>query len=201
MLPRKESLAALEAYLSGPHPDDEEETMHMQELLDFLKATVDKPVHACKLVSKVEKTETNLEIMYTPDARHMRGIGLSVTLNDQYVRLLLDTGGSGIMVSHKIAEKAGLTRISTRHFGGIGDHGLQSGYSAVADHIRVGDLEFQDCIVSVLDSDSVIDQDGFIGANVFATYLVDLDLPEMRLKLSPLPKRPDETGHAEVTQQ
>ncbi len=193
MLPRTERLAALTAYLSGPHPDDDEETMHMQEALDFLKATIDKPAHACKLVSKVEKTETNFEIMYTPDARHMRGIGLSVRLNDQYVRLLLDTGGSGIIVSHKIAEKADLTRISTRHFGGLGDHGMQSGYSALADHIRVGDLEFQDCIVSVLDSDSVVDQDGLIGANVFAKYLVDLDLPEMRLKLSPLPKRPDET--------
>jgi TonB family protein len=131
--------------------------------------------------------------MYTPDARHMRGIGLSVTLNDQYVRLLLDTGGSGIMVSHKIAEKAGPTRITARHFGGLGDHGLQSGYSAVADHIRVGDLQFQDCVVSVIDNDSVVDQDGFIGANVFGAYLVDLDLPEMRLKLSPLPKRPEDT--------
>jgi tetratricopeptide (TPR) repeat protein len=172
MLPRKERLAALEVYLAGPHPDDGEETMGMEETLEFLKATIDKPVHACKLVSKVEQTETKLEMMYTPDARHEKGIGLSVTLNDQYVPLLLDTGGSGIMVSHKIAEKAGLTRISTRHFGGLGDQGLQSGYAAVAGHIRVGDLEFQDCVVSVIDKDSVSDQDGFIGANVFGAYLV-----------------------------
>jgi len=35
MLPRKERLAALEAYLSGPHPDDEEETKWMTEYLEF----------------------------------------------------------------------------------------------------------------------------------------------------------------------
>jgi tetratricopeptide (TPR) repeat protein len=193
MLPGNERLAALEAYLAGPHPDDEEETRRMQEILEFLKATVDKPVHACKLVSKLERTETKLEMLYTQNEHRMRGIGLSVKVNDQHVRLLLDTGGSGVLVSRKFAESAKLTRISTRHFGGIGDQGLQSGYSALADHLQVGDLEFQDCVVSVIDKDSVLDQDGLIGANVFRAYLVDLDLPEMRLKLSPLPKRPEDS--------
>ena len=38
MLPRKERLTALEAYLAGPHPDDEEETKWMTEYLGFLKS-------------------------------------------------------------------------------------------------------------------------------------------------------------------
>jgi len=193
MLPRKERLAALEAYLAGPHPEDAEETVAMQEVLEYLKATVDKPVHACKLVSKIEHTATNLEMLYTQDAHRMRGIGLSVKVNDQHVRLLLDTGGNGIMVSRKLADSAKLMRISTRHYSGIGNQGLQTGYLALADHLQVGDLEFQDCVVSVIDKDSVLDQDGLIGANVFRAYLIDLDLPEMRLKLSPLPKRPEDS--------
>jgi tetratricopeptide (TPR) repeat protein len=192
MLPRKERAAALEAYLSGPHPDDEEETKRMTEYLAFLKATADKPVHLCKLVSKVEQTETKLETLYGRDIRQMRGIGLSVRLNDRSVRLLLDTGAGGIMVNRKLAEKAGLTPISAVHYGGIGDKGLQSGYTAVTDHIRVGELEFQDCVVSVSDKGSVGDEDGLIGADVFGRYLVDIDLPGMRLKLSPLPKRPED---------
>src|ERR1017187_1050309 len=151
MLPRKERLAALEAYLAGSHPDDDEETKWMAEYLEFLKATIDKPIHACRLVSKVEQTETKLETMYGPDSHRMRGIGLSVKLNDRNVHLLLDTGAGGIMVSRKVAEKAGLTRISAVHYGGIGDKGLQSGYTAVADHIRIGELEFQDCVVAVSD--------------------------------------------------
>jgi|HubBroStandDraft_2_1064218.scaffolds.fasta_scaffold19204_2 hypothetical protein len=193
MLPRKERLAAMEAYLSGPHPDDEEETEWMSEYLGFLKATADKPVHVCRLVSKVEQTETKLETMYGADAHRMRGIGLSVRLNDRNTHLLLDTGAGGIMVSRKVAEKAGLTPISAVHFGGIGDKGLQSGYTAVADHIRIGELEFQDCVVAVSDKGSVADEDGLIGADVLGAYLIDIDLPGMRLKLSPLPKRPEDT--------
>jgi len=192
MLPRKERLAAMEAYLGGPHPDDEEETKWMTEYLAFLKATADKPVHACRLVSKVEQTETKLETMYGPDIHRMRGIGLSVRLNDRNVHLLLDTGAGGIMVNHRLAEKAGLTRIAALHFCGIGDKGLQSGYTAVADHIRIGELEFQDCVVSVSDKGSVADEDGLIGADVLGAYLIDIDLPGMRLKLSPLPKRPED---------
>ncbi|MCU1302930.1 MAG: hypothetical protein JWQ87_3214 [Candidatus Sulfotelmatobacter sp.] len=193
MLPRKDRLAALKAYLSGPHPDDDEETKRMTEYLVFLKATADKPVHVCKLVSKVEQTETKLETMYAADIRRTRGIGLSVRLNDRNTRLLLDTGAGGIMVNRKLAEKAGLTPISAVHYGGIGDKGLQSGYTALADRIRVGELEFQDCVVSVSDKGSVADEDGLIGADVFGRYLIDIDLPGMRLKLSPLPKRPEET--------
>ncbi|MGE5053942.1 MAG: aspartyl protease family protein [Acidobacteriota bacterium] len=193
MLPRKERLAAMEAYLGGPHPDDEEETKWMTEYLGFLKATVDKPVHACRLISKVEQTETKLETMYGQDIHQVRGIGLSVRLNNRNGHLLLDTGAGGIMVNRKLAEKAGLTPISTVHYGGVGDKGLQSGYTAVADHIRIGELEFQDCIVSVSDKGSVADEDGLIGADVFGRYLIDIDLPGMRLKLSPLPKRPEDT--------
>src|SRR5207245_2998169 len=33
---------------------------------------------------------------------------------------------------------------------------------------------------------------GLIGTDVFGRYLSDLDLPGMRLKLSPLPKRPED---------
>jgi tetratricopeptide (TPR) repeat protein len=191
MLPRKERLTALEAYLSGPHPDDEQDTKWLAEYLEFLKATIDKPIHACRLVSRVEQTETKLESL-SSDFRHMRGIGLSVKLNGRNVHLLFDTGAGGIIVSRNVAEKAGLTRVSTVHYGGIGDEGLQSGYKAVADHIRIGELEFQDCVVAVSDKTAVADEDGLIGADVFGSYLIDIDLPGDRLKLSPLPKRPED---------
>lgn len=191
MLSRKERLAALQAYLAGPHPDDQEQTRWLTEYLAFLNATLNQPVHACRLVSELEQTQTKLQAMYV-DPRHIRGVGLGVKLNNRGVHLLLDTGAGGILVNRKVAEKAGLTRISAIHFGGIGDKGRQSGYMAVADHIQIGQLQFQDCVVEVSDRRSVADEDGLIGSNVFASYLVDIDIPDMRLKLSPLPKRPDD---------
>ncbi len=191
-LSRRESIAAIEAYLAGPHPDDPEQTEYLQHYLAFLKATVDKPVHACRLVSKVQQTDTKLQRML-PDPRHIVGYGLEVKLNDRSSRLLLDTGASGILIGRKGAEKAGLTRISDIRFRGIGDKGLQGGYLAVADHIRIGELEFADCVVTVTDRATILDEDGLIGANVFASYLIDIDFPAEKLRLLPLPKRPDET--------
>ncbi len=191
-LSRRERMAAIEAYLARPHPDDPEQTEYMQHYLEFLKATADKPVHACRLVSKVQQTDTKLQRMLR-DPRHIIGYGLEVKLNDRNSRLLLDTGASGILIGRKGAEKAGLTRISDIRFRGIGDKGLQGGYLAVADHIRIGELEFADCVVTVSDRASVTDEDGLIGANVFGSYLIDIDFPAEKLRLSPLPKRPDET--------
>ncbi len=191
-LSRRERLAAIEAYLAGSHPDDPEETEHLQHYLAFLKATVDKPVHACRLVSKVEQTDTKLQRMsHTP--KRIDGYGLAVKVNDHNTHLLLDTGASGILIGRKSAEKAGLTHISDIRYRGIGDKGPQGGYLAVADHIRIGELEFADCVVTVSDRMPLSDEDGLVGANVFSSYLIDIDFPAEKMKLSPLPKRPDET--------
>ncbi|MFZ0360476.1 MAG: aspartyl protease family protein [Terriglobales bacterium] len=198
-LPRKEQLALLEAYLAGAHPDDEQETKQLTDYLEFLKATADKPIHACRLISKIEQTESKLETLYGEDSRRVRGFGLAVKLNDRNVHLLLDTGAGGITVNRKVAEKAGLTRISSAHYGGIGDKGLQSGYIAAADHIQIGELEFQDCVVHVSEKTSVAENDGLIGADVFGAYLVDIDFPGERLKLSasPAPRRHNRSEVAE----
>ena len=63
MLPRRERIKALEEYLAGPHPDTPEENVSLHSWLEYLKATADQPVHACKLVSNVDKTETQLLIV------------------------------------------------------------------------------------------------------------------------------------------
>ena len=112
--------------------------------------------------------------------------------NDRNQRLLLDTGASGILINRRAAEKAGLTKISAVQFGGIGDKGHRDAYLAVAENIRIGDLSFKDCVVTVSEKSLGMDEDGVIGADVFSSYLVDIDIPGDTLRLSPLPRRPDE---------
>jgi predicted aspartyl protease len=192
-LPCRERIAAIQAYLAGPHPDDPEETQSLQHYLDFLVATVNEPIHACKLVNKIEQTDTKLEAMYR-DPNHISGYALAVKLNGHNSHLLVDTGASGVYIGHKFAEKAGLTRISEIQVSGIGDKGLQGGYLALAGHIRIGELEFEDCVVHVTDRTPMADEDGLIGADVFGSYLIDIDIPEQKLRLSPLPQRPDDTA-------
>jgi tetratricopeptide (TPR) repeat protein len=192
MLPRRERLQSIEEYLSSPHPDDEDYTRNLRRYADFLRATVDKPVHACRLVSSVKVTQTPL-IILRPDPRHVEGFGLPVKLNQHSVRLKLDTGANGILISRNAAESAGLERIINLGYSGVGSGGSQGGYTAVAKHVRIGELEFEDCVVYASDKPSIIDGvDGLIGADVVGSYLIDIDGPALKLKLSPLPKRPEE---------
>jgi hypothetical protein len=47
--------------------------------------------------------------------------------------------------------------------------------------------------VQVLDKRSVVGEDGLIGADVFSSFLVDIDFPNEKLRLRELPKRPEES--------
>ncbi|MGB0035412.1 MAG: aspartyl protease family protein [Candidatus Acidiferrales bacterium] len=147
---------------------------------------------ACRLKTKLTAMQTNLkQLLYDP--RYLRGFGLNVKLNGTTAALLLDTGASGILVNRKIAEKAGIQRVFETKIGGIGDKGDAGGYYGRVDSIKIGDLEFQDCLVEVIDKKSAVDEEGLIGADVFSQFLVDLDFANNKFRLSELPRRPGET--------
>jgi tetratricopeptide (TPR) repeat protein len=191
----QEELKALQVYLASETNDDDERRRRLEELFVVLQDRVAKPSRSCRLTTKVIEMETKLELLLR-DPTHMRGFGLSVKLNGVSSKLLLDTGAGGILVNSKIAEKARIKRVVQSDIKGIGDKGAATGYIGYADSIKVGDLEFQDCYVRVIEKGSVIGEDGLIGANVFSDFLIDLDFPNYRFRLSQLPSRPDEPGSA-----
>jgi predicted aspartyl protease len=104
--------------------------------------------------------------------------------------MMLDTGASGITVNRRVAERAGITKLTETKIWGVGDKGRRNAYIGTAQSIRIGELEFQDCPVEVMESRSVAGEDGLIGADVFEDFLVEIDFPVEKLKLSELPKRP-----------
>jgi predicted aspartyl protease len=190
-LPMADRIRELEAYLASPTGDNPDDIRHMQQFLEFLKKSAAEPRKPCRLVSKT--TSTQLPFTYLmEDAYRIRAFGLDVRLNNEKARLQIDTGAGGILVSRSVAERAGLKAVSQAEMGGIGSQGYKPGYTAYADSIRIGDLEFQDCAVRVLDSRNVVDQDGLIGMDVFANFLVTLDYPMRKMGLDPLPPRPGE---------
>ena len=188
-LSRRERIQHLEDYLATLGNDDPTRAS-ARRYLDSLKARVGADL-TCTLVSKVASTETPLIRMLT-NPQHMRGVGLSVFVNEEKSRLLLDTGTGGILLNRGMAERTGVTKLTETHIGGIGDQGSKPGYVAVARSIRVGDLEFKNCPVRVVETRSVLGEDGLIGADVFEHFLVDIDFPYEKLRLRELPKRPDE---------
>jgi TonB family protein len=192
-LTRAERIKYYEQYLASDTNDDAETRAAIQHQVDYLKARAKDPRAGCHLVTQATTTETKLVRLLT-DPTHLRGYGLWVAVNGQKSALLLDTGASGITINRNLAEKAGVTKLSETDIGGIGDRGSRSGYMGLANSLKIGELEFQDCPVQVFEQRSVTGEDGLIGADVFAAFLVDIDFPNEKLHLRELPKRPGETG-------
>lgn len=197
-LRRADQIRELQQYLSHATNDDEKTRYWLERRLDLLKARQEQPSRSCHLVTNVRQTETKLERMLI-DPRHMHGYGLQVTVNQQSARLLFDTGASGLLINRKIADKAGVKPLVESRMEGIGDKGPLKGFIGYADSIKVGGLEFQNCLVEVSEKRSIVDDDGLIGADVFSNFLVTIDFPNEKLILSELPKRPDEQAGKTVT--
>ena len=192
-LPRKERIAELEAYLAAPNGEDAETIKRLHFYLAYLKQQEIEPHKACRLVSNTE-TATIPFVNLMRDATHIRAFGLDVKLNQHDARLQIDTGASGLLISRSIADHAGLKQFSRSEVGGVGNQGNKSSYTAFADDIRIGSLEFKDCAVQVVDKGGVLDNDGLIGMDVFSRFVVTLDYPMRKLLLAPLPPRPNDTS-------
>jgi tetratricopeptide (TPR) repeat protein/predicted aspartyl protease len=196
-LSRSERLKFLRDYLSRETNDDAERRRNMERELAVLEYETGKTGHTCRLTSKVTSTQTALEALLI-DRRHIRGYGLRVKVNGASAKLLMDTGASGIVIDKKIADKAGIKKIVENDAKGIGDKALAAGYVGSADTIQIGDLQFEGCNVDVLEGNSVLEDDGLIGADVFQSFLVDIDFPDKKFKLTQLPAYPDAVP-AEIT--
>jgi predicted aspartyl protease len=197
-LPLSERVQHLQSYLANTDSDSAEDRAGTQRYLDYLKALANQRGRRCRLVSNVTSTETPL-VRLLLDPTHLRGYGLTVNVNGHKSNLMLDTGASGILIDRGTADKAGITKLSETRIGGIGDKGDKSGYVGLANSIKIGELEFQNCPVEVLEKRSVVGEAGLIGADVFKDFLVNLDFPREKLRLSALPKRPGDDSSSAGT--
>jgi tetratricopeptide (TPR) repeat protein len=191
-----ERIKYLETSLSGDNTWDTDQRSDVASYLEYLKERAkQKKSGNCRLVNKVTSTEVPM-VRLLEDPQHLRGYGLAVVLNGHKSPLMIDTGASGILVKRSVAEHAGISRISETKVRGIGKKGRRNAYAGIADSIKIGGLEFQNCPIEVMETRSVVGDDGLIGTDVFEDFLVDLDFPNEKLKLSQLPKRPGETDQA-----
>ncbi|MEQ1354701.1 MAG: aspartyl protease family protein, partial [Candidatus Acidiferrum sp.] len=184
----KEMQVALEKDTLNP-----EDRASTEKRLPKLEELAKQPPRPCQLNAGVKSTQTDLQPVMA-DAKRARGYGLPVRLNGVQSTLLLDTGAGGILISKRIADKAGVHKLFDTAAGGIGDLGDRPGYVGYADSVKIGDLEFHDCYVEVMEkhfSDAV---DGLLGADVFSDFLIDLDFPNHKLRLSELPEDPQQAA-------
>jgi hypothetical protein len=122
--------------------------------------------------------------------------GIEMAINGATAVLMVDTGATGILLGRKMAEKAGVTKVTDTHIRGVGDRGEQSGYLGRVDSVRVGGLEFRDCYVEVVDRKDAVGDEGLVGADLFRDFLVDLDFSGRKFRLSQLSPLPSEKSGA-----
>ena len=192
-LPLKERALELDAYLHQSNGKTEDELREMRLAADHWKKLLNEPHKSCHLVSSVRATETPFIRPYS-DSSERRKFYLEVQFNNRSTHLEIDTGSTGLVVTQEAAERAGLKAFSQAEMSGFGDEGHRTAYTAFADSVRIGKLEFQDCAVEVL-SDKYMpsNADGVIGMDVFSDFLVTLDFPTRKLTLAPLPPLPGES--------
>jgi predicted aspartyl protease len=179
----RERAGALEAYLAMAGATADSEELHQR--MELAKALDGREVMA--LASPYHAAEIPLRA-FDDGATHLRRYGAEVLVNGSPVKLVLDTGASGIVMSRSAAERAGLVRLSAATVRGIGDGAKgAAGYSALAEHFRIGDVEYRNALINVTEQSMEGIQDGLIGSNVFSGFLITLDFAGRRLRLDPLP--------------
>lgn len=216
-LPRAEAYAAFKKGLEKDHVTESsspEATDSMgyrdSEILKILAAEAEKK--PWELVGEPRSTEIKMQLYGRTladvgnsasqiGARAIgKGYGLQVKFNDKASSvLLLDTGAPGLVIGHKLAEKAGVVKIAESRFTGVGG-GFTQSYMGWVDKIKIGDVEFRNCIVEVSSRNDVADEAGLIGPNIFKKFLVTLDFKEWKLLLAPLPKNPNASANDEEPQ-
>jgi Flp pilus assembly protein TadD/predicted aspartyl protease len=186
-LKRSERVTVLEKNLgTAGEGEDSDRVKGARSSLEANRALGDRKLW--RLVSGEESSRVKFAMLLN-GLTSLRGYGLLVSINgSKPFKLMIDTGASGILINSRAAEKAGVQRLAAMRFGGIGDSGVQDGYRALAEKVRVGGVEFEDCVVDVSDKKAVADEDGLIGMDVFSHFLVTLDFYKQELRLDPLPK-------------
>jgi len=180
----QQHIDALEKYAAALNPTrDAGELVALREHIQFDQALKGRDV--LRLASPYQQTEIPLDALVV---NRMRSFGLDVDINGHPVKLVLDTGASGILLSRGAAAAAGLTRVATATIRGFGNNARPTGgYRGLADHLRIGAVEYRDAIVNVADRDIPDVEDGLIGADVFSDFLVTIDFAARALRLTPFP--------------
>jgi tetratricopeptide (TPR) repeat protein len=131
------------------------------------------------------------------DGRRLTGATLPIRINDAKTDLRFDTGAGGITLGSRFAERAGIQHLGDTEIAGIGNGAAVKGWVGYAPSIRIGPVEFRNCIVEVSKRGSVDDSGGLIGSDIFRRFLVKINWTGQSLDLDPLPG-PAWDGHALV---
>jgi hypothetical protein len=199
-LPVEQRIPEMEAYLAAPRGESADERRDLQTDLGHLKAWAAEPRKPCTMVSTAATAEIPLVPILTNSDR-LIAFGLSVKVNNHSARLLIDTsynprpvidGFSGLLISKAAAQHSGLKPIFQNDVLGTGGQATRAGFVGIAESFAIGDVEFHNCAVQVMDVNFPNGADGLLGLQILSSYLITLDYPGKKLLLETLPARPQD---------
>jgi hypothetical protein len=129
----------------------------------------------CQVLPDVPSATLPMQATFA-DVKHIDGYRLEADFPQGKAKLIVDTAASGLFISKALADLNGFKQGPDDPAG-----------TAHIDSFRVGPLEFRNCLVGVTDSPIAGKADGFIGTDIFASWLITLDYRNAKLILAPLP--------------
>jgi Tetratricopeptide repeat len=154
---------------------DAETRQKAEDSMNSMMPLLSENSQTCKIQPAVQSATLSL-LGSMEDGKHLDGYRLDVQLPKTNARLLLDTATSGVFITRALAESNGLQQGANDPAGTV--H---------ADLVRIGPLEFRDCMIGVSSSPFAGKADGMIGTDIFASFLVTIKTREAKLSLDPLP--------------
>jgi tetratricopeptide (TPR) repeat protein len=122
------------------------------------------------------------------------GVLIKASINHgKPLRLILDTGADGILLSSKAVRNLGLETLTRSQITGLGQEEPANALVAVAQTVEFEDFRLQDCVLQISDAALTPGADGIVGANVFQEFLIRLDARSHALELSPFDTRAQST--------
>lgn len=192
-LPLDQRATEMDSLLAGPTGEDQATVAFLHTAADLWKKLASEPVHACKLASGTAPADIDF-IRLAGYAGHTRAVGIELGVNSAEARLEFAGGEGGLTLYKPLAERAGLKRITENEAPAF--PGAKPSYIAVADKLKLGNLEFHDCALKVIDGTGPTDDgNGTIGFDVFADFLETVDYPMRKLQLASLPPAPQDSAY------
>jgi hypothetical protein len=190
---RADAIALLTRYLAVSAGDDPDRIDGAQGAIRLYKALGERRVWVRESLSK--RVEIPMQPLLDRDAK-ITGFVVELALapagqprSAKKVRVLLDSGSTGLFLVERIAQKGGFQPLSiATTFGGGGDgHAITR--KGLIPSLAIGDLRFSDALVSTTNQEIEPSgrYHGLLGLSVFDGYLISLDLIRNRLVLEEPP--------------
>jgi tetratricopeptide (TPR) repeat protein len=177
-LPETDRAAALKRIIESAPLIPPAEIAHLKDQLAIIEQH--------KSCTATPYTTADIEMNPIPfSGTYARSWALKTRINDQELPLLeMDTTVSGIVLNPKDAKRAGVHPLTSL------PDSPETPYLAVADKIRIGNIEYHDCPVRVVPSRELAGLNSLIGLDLFRDHLIHIDYVTRMFSLRPLPVDP-----------